>query len=680
MKFSSSSDVAVVENDSPIQSFQMEASAKSFGIIVDGIYSNKIEAIVREYSCNAVDSHKEDGHSKPFDIHLPVYSEPTFSIRDYGVGLDEHDIVTVYTVAFASTKENTNLVTGMLGIGGMSGFCYNTKSFTVTSWKNGKKLIYHCFIGNGGVPAYTKLLEEDSDEPNGVKVEIPVKTHDFYAFEQACDKLFKWFDIKPNYVNSNKTVGIVNKELVTGDYYIVPEIGTSHVLMGNVLYPVRVDDVELEKYKHLINAPILIEAPIGAVDFASSRENLQYNSKTVAFLKGAYAKIILALRTEIENKISSANSWWKARKELQKIRRSFNKNILIVLDSFIKSVSYNGEELTTDIDIDSFRGKYRYFEYYPSLKTGCKEKTIYKIHHTANIDIYFNDGTCSGPISRTKKGVADFGTSGLLFQDVSVEEVKRLFKCSDEDIILVDTIEKPEVNRGATRDKLSTIMRWVYSYSATGSWVKPNDNELDDEESKFYVIRKAYNVIRHDGREIKAKDLDNDIGIVKNELGRDINVYSVTKTNVKNIPDDWIEFTEYSKEIIDGKRDECQEFINIEHKYNEINYFKSNNEDYLYSIRNCPELKDHPLGKMVKEIDEHQKNVKKEFSKYDSVLMRKLSSILNIDVTKTYSTSSYRDILLRYNLLAKYFDSSAKYYYKMSEKDMFHYIKGVDNE
>jgi hypothetical protein len=48
---------AVLSNVGEIGEFRIRNSAKAFNILSSGLYANKVRAIVRELSCNAVDSH-----------------------------------------------------------------------------------------------------------------------------------------------------------------------------------------------------------------------------------------------------------------------------------------------------------------------------------------------------------------------------------------------------------------------------------------------------------------------------------------------------------------------------------------------------------------------------------------------------------------------------------------------
>ena len=74
-------DQAIVSNVGEIGEFRIRNSAKAFNILSSGLYANKIRAIIRELSCNAVDSHVAAGKANtPFDVHLPNALEPHLPI------------------------------------------------------------------------------------------------------------------------------------------------------------------------------------------------------------------------------------------------------------------------------------------------------------------------------------------------------------------------------------------------------------------------------------------------------------------------------------------------------------------------------------------------------------------------------------------------------------------------
>ena len=189
---------AIVSNVGEIGEFRIRNSAKAFSILSSGLYANKIRAVIRELSCNAVDSHAAVGKSDtPFDVHLPNSLEPHFSIRDYGTGLSHEQVTNIYTTYFESTKTNSNAFIGALGLGSKSPFSY-TDNFTVTAIQNGRKGIYTAFINEAGVPSIAQMMEEATDEPAGVEVKFAVNDrYDFDKFSQEAAIVYKHFSLRP---------------------------------------------------------------------------------------------------------------------------------------------------------------------------------------------------------------------------------------------------------------------------------------------------------------------------------------------------------------------------------------------------------------------------------------------------------------------------------------------------
>ncbi len=78
-------------------------------MFADKVYTHKERAVIRELACNAHDSHVIAGTQDiPFDVHLPTSLEPWFSLRDYGTGLEDHDIENIYGAIGVSTKRDSN--------------------------------------------------------------------------------------------------------------------------------------------------------------------------------------------------------------------------------------------------------------------------------------------------------------------------------------------------------------------------------------------------------------------------------------------------------------------------------------------------------------------------------------------------------------------------------------------
>lgn len=310
---------AIVSNVGEIGEFRIRNSAKAFNILSSGLYANKVRAIIRELSCNAVDSHVAAGRKDtPFDVHLPNQMEPWFSIRDYGTGLDHDQVTNIYTTYFESTKTESNDFIGALGLGSKSPFSY-TDNFTVTAIKDGRKGIYTAFINDHGVPSIALMMQEDTDEPSGVEVKFAVdEYYDFSKFEQEAKDVYKFFSLKPVISGKpNFTFNIISyekKDVIPG-VHIYQHRTNSVAIMGNIAYPIDVPqaDTALGDLRNLLSCGIEMHFDIGELDFQASREGLSYIPQTVESIKRKLAALNDSLTVVLAKEANEiANLWDRA--------------------------------------------------------------------------------------------------------------------------------------------------------------------------------------------------------------------------------------------------------------------------------------------------------------------------------------------------------------------------------
>jgi hypothetical protein len=307
---------AVLSNVGEIGEFRIRNSAKAFNILSSGLYANKVKAIIRELSCNAVDSHAAAGkHSTPFDVHLPNSLEPWFSIRDYGTGLSHEQVTQIYTTYFESTKTASNEFIGALGLGSKSPFSY-TDNFTVTAIQNGKKGIYSAFINEAGVPSIAQMMTEETDEPAGVEVKFSVNDrYDFDKFRQEARSVYKYFKLQP--VVSGST-GFTTElpcyesmDIVQGVHQYKNE-RRSVAIMGNIAYPIEIPaaDQTLGDYRNLLQCGLELHFGIGELDFQASREGLSYIPQTVESIKRKLESLNSVLAGKLAEEADAIPNLW----------------------------------------------------------------------------------------------------------------------------------------------------------------------------------------------------------------------------------------------------------------------------------------------------------------------------------------------------------------------------------
>jgi hypothetical protein len=315
---------AILSNVGEIGEFRIRNSAKAFNILSSGLYANKIKAIIRELSCNAIDSHTAAGTTQPFEVHLPTTLEPWFSIRDFGTGLSHDQVTKIYTTYFESTKTESNEFIGALGLGSKSPFSY-TDNFTVTAIQNGRKGIYSAFINDVGVPSIALMGEEAVSESNGVEVKFSVNDrYDFSKFTDEAVKVYRWFPVLPTITGN--TINIERVEYETKN--IIPGVHSvksdrynrtsSIAVMGNIAYPIEVPQAEqsLEGVHQLLKCGLVLEFGIGELDFQASREGLSYIPLTIDSIRKKLVAVNAALTKVLTAEADVIEGEWERSKFL----------------------------------------------------------------------------------------------------------------------------------------------------------------------------------------------------------------------------------------------------------------------------------------------------------------------------------------------------------------------------
>ena len=315
---------AVLSNVGSVTSFSIKATAKSFRILSDGLYSNKIRAIIRELSCNAYDSHVAAGKiNTPFDVHLPNALEPFFSIRDYGTGLSHDQVTNIFTTFFESTKTDSNDYVGALGLGSKSPFSY-TDNFTVTAIKDGRKGIYTAFINEQGVPSIALMMEEQTTDPAGVEVRFAVESrYDFDKFRQEARHVYEYFSLRPvisGALEFNfKDPTYKEKDIIPGVHH-GGDGYHSYAIMGNIKYPIDVPNAQqaIGPLQGLLHCGLVMEFNIGELDFQASREGLSYIPETIQSIKSKLEALNSQLAVHIAAEADKIDNLWERAVYLEK--------------------------------------------------------------------------------------------------------------------------------------------------------------------------------------------------------------------------------------------------------------------------------------------------------------------------------------------------------------------------
>jgi hypothetical protein len=293
-------------------SFKIAVNNKAFKILIDKLYSDKIQSIIRELSTNAYDAHIMAGCPlRPFDVTLPTALNPVFTIRDYGVSLTHEMVMSVYVTLFDSSKDDSNEQVGAFGLGSKSPFSY-TDSFSVTAYLDGLQRSYIVGYDNDGIPSITHISTKESTAEQGFEVSFPVQTDDVAYFRQAATNVYQYFDVKPNcgieFPEQDLILGHSNWKLYKR--YGYGREGNIVVRQGCVGYPVTDHDVT-SKFSGL-NARVVIDVPIGSVSVTPSRESISMDADTKKFLSAEADRINKEIVDVITSQFNAAPTLFDA--------------------------------------------------------------------------------------------------------------------------------------------------------------------------------------------------------------------------------------------------------------------------------------------------------------------------------------------------------------------------------
>jgi hypothetical protein len=328
-----------IEGSLPGEDVQMTLDSNSLAhlmTVLSNLYSNKPLAVVREYSTNARDSHIEAGVDRPIEISTPTDFMPFLKIRDYGVGMDAETIRNVYSKYGASTKRETNLQNGMLGLGSKSALTYTTQ-FNITGIKNGIKTYVVVSRAADGSGVMKIISQSQTDEPNGVEISIPVSNR--VEIDNVVYGFFRFWKPGTVLINGKEPAKVQGMEV--GKFLVISE-QKDYVVMGNVAYPVP-QEHRIFSGNFYSRTGVVAYVEMGEVNFTPSRESLHMTDLTKSTLKRLSKEFDAEAKKYLTDKISNAKSHTEALKEYYELQRSN-------LSMYVNNLSYKGEKFPTMFD------------------------------------------------------------------------------------------------------------------------------------------------------------------------------------------------------------------------------------------------------------------------------------------------------------------------------------------
>lgn len=313
MKLENAPQDVAIQGDFETSDFNVGDIAFIVDMFADKVYTNKVRAVIRELSCNAHDAHVVAGTTDiPFDVHLPTKLEPYFTIRDYGTGLSDAEVRSIFCGIGISTKRDSDDVIGCFGIGSLSPYALGD-SFTVRSYYNGMVRTYNCYRDDVRKPVVALLTEVATDQKNGLEISVNVEPEINYSgntnWAEEAVFVYRHWKVTSFAIND----GTVTEQLqerdyqIEGDFYgFTDNYGDMYAVMGNIAYDMS-DVVYGYDWR---GSAGYIEFDMGELDFDTARENLSITDKTKAAVEAKLAKVKESVSADVIAHIESLPTQW----------------------------------------------------------------------------------------------------------------------------------------------------------------------------------------------------------------------------------------------------------------------------------------------------------------------------------------------------------------------------------
>jgi hypothetical protein len=557
------SDKSIVSTGIQSEAFftvKQENLSHLLGILRNQLYSDKILAVIREYSTNAMDANIDAGVADcPIQVSLPNSFSPIFKVRDFGKGLSEEQIYNIYISFGDSSKRNTNDQTGCLGLGSKSAFSY-VDNFTLTSYHGGLKSVYSAFIDESEIGKITRLTCEPSDEPTGIEVSIAVKAGDYSQFFDKCFDVLKYFNPKPIIHNDNRLQDLIdssdkNPILSVDNWTITRQINHSRshvslkVVMGNVAYPINLDALGIGyKYKEYIhsfyNMEIAFKAPIGAVKNSASREALDYSPKTKTWLFDTLANFKEQVGAELSKQMESAKTMWEALLMYNELKNKIGSN---------NDFTFRGKKITNQyIKLPQTNNKFRKVKKNRNCNLAWDTTEVITPHTEARIFIDKGNIKRSELFGRVES-YGDITEQTYLLQFDNVAQADE-FLASDsmEGCPCVDLTDAPFVKKARQPRGVKSVFSEAYQFKQT--WITSKSDNWEPCQIDVSNGEGVYVVISHFSpvnKLVNANAIER-FQISLKGIGIDLPIYGVRGKTASTLGAGWKSYEQYRKELFDS--------------------------------------------------------------------------------------------------------------------------------
>ena len=319
-------------------SLDLDSAQVLMQMLSKNLYSDSIGSTIRECASNALDSHRRAGSDKPIIVSFKRNNQADtyeFAVEDFGIGLDDDDVINIISKYGKSTKRNSNTELGMMGLGFKAPLAYSS-SFYFVARKDGMERKYMMYEGED-TNSIDLLYEKATSEPNGVKVIVPVGYSDRYSFTSKIKEQLAYFENV--YFEVDSSWGRVDNDFIIHraehfQYSSLAQNNDMHLCLDNVSYPIDWEKLGISR----INLKVALRFSLSDGLFPTpNREALRYTQEAKQVILNKIAKVADVFMNKFNEAITTQS-------DIKSIMQFYAKN-----NKHIKSW-YKGTD--EDISID----------------------------------------------------------------------------------------------------------------------------------------------------------------------------------------------------------------------------------------------------------------------------------------------------------------------------------------
>jgi hypothetical protein len=341
-------DALVYENGEPEESIGMSLDLDSAQILMQmlskNLYSDAIGSTIRECASNALDSHRRIGKGDtPIIVGLTATDQGgfEFSVEDFGIGLDADDVKNIISKYGKSTKRNSATELGMMGLGFKAPLAY-TSSFYFVCRKDGIERKYMMYEGED-VNTIDLMYEQSTQEPNGVKVIVPVSYKDKSEFIKKIKEQLAYFEnvyFSVEGVDNDFSIYRHEKFQFSGLAYDK----NLHICLDNVYYPIDFDKLGISS----INIPLALRFSLTDGIFPTpNRESIRYTQEAKDKIRQRIVEIADVLVLKYNESLVEAEDFMTVMKHLKGDDKMVVLTTMEVSVNIRHLVSYSNINLAT---------------------------------------------------------------------------------------------------------------------------------------------------------------------------------------------------------------------------------------------------------------------------------------------------------------------------------------------